>query len=105
VRHETVLRRRCPSPSARVFDVSLAPLAAQSTARGVARLLTFVSSTVPMYAVPTSLTKDRYRAVDMPRAFRPAAMARSDIAPAVCSSVITGLTQVARSAAMRALGS
>ena len=31
-------------------------------------------------------------------AFRPAAMARSDIAPAACSSAVTGLTWAARSA-------
>ena len=45
------------------------------------------------------------RAVGMPCSFRPVAMSRNDIAPAACSSVITGLTTEARSAATRALAS
>jgi hypothetical protein len=45
------------------------------------------------------------RAVGMPRSLRPSAMAFSDVAPAVCSSSITGAISAARAAALRALAS
>jgi hypothetical protein len=45
------------------------------------------------------------RAVGMPRSLRPSAMAFSDVAPAACSSSITGAISAARAAALRALAS